>query len=85
MDIIKNFHTVYDTFQSNLTELKITKTFQDLDNAKSKWTNDKEMGFSSQNISKGLNFNKFRAVKQMPIGFGKNESVMDDLESSKTL
>ncbi len=59
MYIIKNFHSVYDTFQSNLAELKITKTFQDLDNAKFKWTNDKEIGFaglSSQNVSKGSNF-----------------------------
>ena len=27
VDIVKNFQSLYDTFQSNLAELKINKTF----------------------------------------------------------
>jgi hypothetical protein len=66
MDIIKNFSSVYDTFQSNLAELKISKTFHDLDNAKTKWAHEKEQGgppITLSSSSKGSNFQKFRAVK----------------------
>ncbi len=44
LDIINNFQQLYDTFQANLAELKINKTFQELDTAKNKWTHDKEAG-----------------------------------------
>ena len=86
VDIVKNYQSVYDTFQANLAELKISKTFLELDLAKNKWAIDKESaGGYLQHIGKGSNtFQKFRAVKQMPLGLAKNESVMDDLESSKS-
>jgi hypothetical protein len=64
VDIVKNYQSVYDTFQANLAELKISKTFLELDLAKNKWAIEKESaGGSLQLGSKGSNFQKFRAVK----------------------
>ncbi len=48
----------YDTFQANLAELKINKTFVALENAKIKWAREGEKERATVEAKK-----KFRAVK----------------------
>ena len=51
-----------------------------MENAKIKWASEKEGKDDKEKEGQGKK--KFRAVKQMPLGFMKNESVMDDMMES---
>jgi hypothetical protein len=54
----------YDTFQANLAELKINKTFVALENAKIKWASEKEGAREGEmERATGEGKKKFRAVK----------------------